>query len=291
MSTHELTRIEPGDMRGKICVVTGATYGIGREAALGLGRLGATLLLVGRNAARGEEVVTAIKALGTQSTAAFLPADLSSQAAVRQLADQIRVRYPRVDVLINNAGGVNAERRLTVDGVEGTFAVNHLAPFLLTRLLRDLLVASAPARVVTISSEAHRMLKSLDFDNLQGELRYKPFLAYAVSKLANVLFTYELARQLRGTGVAANCMHPGVVRTGIWQSSRGWLRGVITLAKPLMLSSAKAAKAVVKLAAAPELEGVSGRYFIKAKEVRSSELSYDEAVSAQLWQVSESLIR
>ena len=221
-----------------------------------------------------------------------MAADLSSQASVRQLADQIRARYPRVDVLINNAGGANAERRLTVDGIEETFAVNHLAPFLLTQSLRDVLLASTPGTGPSRCPPRRiGCCKTLDFDNLQGEKRYKPILAYAVSKLANVLFSYELARQLRGSGVTATCMHPGVVSTGIWQSSRGLLRVIVTLAQPFMLSSERAARAVVWLAGDPALADTSGKYFIKEKEVRSSELSYDAETAARLWKMSETLMR
>lgn len=202
------------NLRDRVCLVTGATSGIGRVAAMTLAGQGATVLLTGRDRGRGEAVVEEIQRRG--ETAEFFQADFSSLQTVRDLAAEVRSRYPRLDVLINNAGGVNAERRLTPDGIERTFAVNHLATFLLTEELRDLLVASAPARIVTVSSEAHRMLKTLDFDNLQGERRYRGFRAYAISKLANVLFTYELDRRLRGSGVTANCLHPGTVRTGIW---------------------------------------------------------------------------
>ena len=281
----------PASMLGKVCVVTGATSGIGREAALGLAALGATLLLAGRDASRGEAVLAAARQRGAGEGSAFLAADLSAQASVRRLADDIRARSPRVDVLVNNAGGVNAERRLTVDGIEETFAVNHLAPFLLTSLLRDTLLTSAPARVVTVSSEAHRMLKTLDFDNLQGEKRYKPLLAYATSKLANVLFTYELARHLQGKGVTANCMHPGVVRTGIWASSRGILRLVVALAKPFMLSSEQAARALVWMASDPGLADTTGRYYVKDGETRSSDPSHDTSAAERLWNASEALIR
>src|SRR6476660_9325335 len=192
-----------------------------------LAGMGATVLLAGRDRERGEAAVEEIRRRG--GTAEFLQADFWSLHAVRELAAEVRSRYPRLDVLLNNAGGVNAERRLTSDGIEQTFAVNHLATFLLTEELRELLVASAPARIVTVSSEAHRMLKTLDFDNLQGEQSYKGFRAYAISKLANILFTYELDRRLHGTGVTANCLHPGTVRTGIWGAARGILRLLVVL--------------------------------------------------------------
>ena len=272
-----------------VCLITGATSGIGREAAKALAGLGATVLLSGRDRGRGEATVTEIRQRGGK--AEFVAADFSSLKSVRELAAEVRGRHGRLDVLLNNAGSVNAERRLTADGIEQTFAVNHLATFLLTEELRDLLVASAPARVVTVSSEAHRMLKKLDFDNLQGERRYKPFLAYAVSKLANVLFTYELDRRLAGSGVTANCVHPGVVRTGIWGSSRGIIRLLTRLAQPFMLSAERGARPLIKLASDPALAAVSGHYFSKENDLRSSPVSYDTRVAARLWEISAELTR
>ena len=208
-------------MASPVCLVTGGTSGIGRAVAGQLAAQGATVLLTGRNRARGEAAVAEI--CGQGGSAEFLPADFASLASVRALAAEVRQRHDRLHILVNNAGFVSGSRtrRLTADGDEETFAVNHLATFLLTNLLRDLLVVGAPARVVTVSSDAHRMVRALDFDNLQCERRYKPFLAYGQSKLANILFTYELSRQLEGSGVTANCLHPGVVRTGIWQAASG----------------------------------------------------------------------
>ena len=257
-------------------------------AATALAGMGAKVLLAGRNRGRGEAAVAEIRRRG--GTAEFFQADFSSLRAVRELAAEVRSRYARLDVLLNNAGGVNAERRLTADGIEQTFAVNHLATFLLTEELRDLLVASAPARVVTVSSEAHRMLKTLDFDNLQGERSYKGFRAYAISKLANVLFTYELDRRLRGSGVTANCLHPGTVRTGIWGAARGLLRLLTLVVQPFMISAERGARPLIKLASDPACAAVSGRYFLKEKEVRSSPLSYDSEVAARLWETSAALI-
>lgn len=256
---------------------------------MALAGMGATVLLVGRDRGRGEAAVTEIQRRGG-GKAEFLQADFSSLKSVRELAAQVRGRWARLDVLLNNAGGVNAERRLTTDGIETTFAVNHLATFLLTEALRDLLVASASARVVTVSSEAHRLLKTFDFDNLQGERRYKPFLAYAASKLANVLFTYELDRRLAGSGVTANCLHPGVVRTSIWGASRGFIRLLTRLAEPFMLSAERGARPLVKLASDPALAGVGGRYFLKDEEVRSSPVSYDTRVATRLWETSAALV-
>jgi NAD(P)-dependent dehydrogenase (short-subunit alcohol dehydrogenase family) len=275
-------------LRDRVCLVTGATSGIGRVAATALAEMGATVLLTGRDRGRGETAVEEIRRRGGR--AEFLQADFASLRAVRELAAEVRSRSTRLDVLLNNAGGVNLERRLTPDGFEQTFAVNHLAAFLLTEELRDLLVASAPARIVTVSSEAHRALKTLDFDNLQGERRYKPLLAYSISKLANVMFTYELDRQLRDRGVTANCVHPGVVNTGIWGAARGFVRLLIRLAQPFMISVVRGARPLIKLASDPGCAAVSGCYFEKEKAVPSSPLSYDTEVAARLWETSAALI-
>jgi NAD(P)-dependent dehydrogenase (short-subunit alcohol dehydrogenase family) len=275
-------------LRDRVCLVTGATSGIGRVAATALAGMGATVLLTGRDRGRGETAVEEIRRRG--GTAEFLQADLGSLRAVRELAADVRSRHSRLDVLLNNAGGVNMERRLTPDGIEQTFAVNHLAAFLLTAELRDLLVASAPARIVTVSSNAHRMVRALEFDNLQGERRYKPLLAYGISKLANVLFTYELDRRLRDRGVTANCVHPGTVNTGIWSASRGFIRLVLGLVQPFMISAERGAKPLIKLASDPACADVSGSYFDKEEAVRSSPLSYDTEVAARLWETSAAMV-
>ena len=269
-------------MENKICLVTGGTSGIGRAAAVQLARQGATVLLTGRDPKRGADAVAE-----TGGRAVFLPVDFSSMASVRALADEVRRRHDRLHVLVNNAGLISGPaRRETADGFEETFAVNHLATFLLTHLLGDLLAAAAPARVVTVSSYAHRGVGQVDFDNLQGERRYKPFLAYSQSKLENVHFTYELARRMAGRGVTATCLHPGVVRTGIWQGAGGIFGWFGRLAKPFMISSERSAASVTRLAVDPALEGLSGRYFHRNRETRSSPGSYDTGVAARLWEES-----
>ena len=237
------------DMHGKVCVVTGASSGIGRVTALGLAERGATVVLVCRNEEWGAPVLEEIERRGAAGTATLLSADLSSQRQVRAVAAAFLARFDRLDVLVNNAGIAGwGTRLLTEDGLETTFAVNHLAPFLLTGLLLDRLKASAPARVITVSSAAHRNF-ALDFDDLQGERRYSGFGAYSRSKLANILFTRELSRRLEGTGVTANCLHPGVVATGIFRDLPRWLRVVFT--SPLVLSPEKGADTLLWLATAP----------------------------------------
>ena len=249
-------------MQDKVCLVTGANSGIGRVAALGLAERGATVVLVCRNEERGGPVLEEIRRNG-RGSAELLVADLASQRQVRAVAAAFLARFDRLDVLINNAGVAGWGTRLvTEDGLERTFAVNHLAPFLLTALLSDRLKASAPARVVTVSSAAHRNY-ALHFDDLQGERRYSAFGAYSRSKLANILFTYELARRLEGTGVTANCLHPGVVATGIFRNLPRWMRMVFV--RPLALSPEKGADTMLYLAAAPEVAGVSGHYFVRRK--------------------------
>ena len=276
-------------MDGNVCLVTGGTSGIGRAVAAQLASRGATVLLTGRDRDRGEAVVAGIRGRGGKAD--FLVADFASLASVRALADEVRQRHDRLHILVNNAGFVSGSRtrRLTADGFEETFAVNHLATFLLTNLLRDLLRAGAPARVVTVSSDAHRMVNMLDFDNLQCERRYKPFLAYGQSKLENILFTHELSRQLEGSNVTANCLHPGVVRTGIWQAATGILGVIARLAKPFMISAESSGRAVTRLAADPALEGVSGRYFNREREAASSPGSHDPLAMTRLWEISERL--
>ena len=278
------------DMQGKVCVVTGANSGIGKETALGLAQLGATVALVCRSQERGAAALAEIKQGSGNDAVVLLVADLSFQRQVRQVAAAYRQQFDRLDVLVNNAALSRRGRVVTEDGVELTFAVNHLAPFLLTTLLLDQIKASAPARVVTVSSSAHKDAE-INFADLQGEQRYATFGfgAYSQSKLANVLFTYELARRLEGTGVTANCLHPGVVATGIFRDTPLWLRTGLALARPLILGSAQGADTVLYLATAPEVAEVSGRYFEKRKPVQSSPLSYDTEVARRLWEVSEAL--
>ncbi len=276
-------------LRGKVCVVTGATSGIGLVTARELARRGARLAVVGRNPAKAAAVVEQIRAAtGNREVEAFL-ADLSLQHQVRNLARQLQERYDRLDVLVNNAGGIWLKRKLTAEGLEMTFAVNHLAYFLLTELLLDRLRTSAPARVVNVASDAHRKA-TLDFSNLQGEHGYNGWRQYCRTKLMNVLFTYELARRLAGTGVTANAVHPGWVATN-FGGNNGW-RGRLwhLVTRSFALSPTEGARTVIELAAAPELEGVSGRYFVRQRAVDSSAASHDQAAADRLWQVSHDLI-
>jgi len=217
-------------------------------------------------------------------------ADMSAQAEVRGLATEVKATYPRLDVLVNNVGGYWAHRHLTVDGLEHTFALNHLAPFLLTHELHDLLVAGVPSRVVTVSSGAQAMGR-IDLDDLQGERSYNGQRAYNQSKLANVLFTYELARRLDGTGVSATVLHPGVTKTAFGQEDSGrWMRMMLPLVRPFMKSPEHGAATVVQLASSAQVAGVTGAYFANQRQKRSSKASYDHDLARRLWEVSAVLV-
>jgi NAD(P)-dependent dehydrogenase (short-subunit alcohol dehydrogenase family) len=278
-------------LHGKVCLVTGATSGIGLVTAGALARQGAITILVARNAGRGAAVVERIRQATGNLQVEMLLADLSAQADIRRLAREFQSRYPRLDVLVNNAGALFSRRALSADGIEMTWALNHLAYVLLTALLLETLRASAPARIVNVSSDAHRRAR-LDFDNLQGQQRYGGWQAYARSKLANVLFTYELARRLAGTGVAANAVHPGFVATNFGRQNRSLTALLFrALQRVVALSPEQGADTVIYLATSPEVEGVTGQYFVKRRAVRSSPASYDVQAAQRLWQLSAELAR
>jgi NAD(P)-dependent dehydrogenase (short-subunit alcohol dehydrogenase family) len=272
-------------MHGKVCVVTGATSGIGLVTAQALARQGATLIVVARNRERGAATVSRIQRETGNSAVELMVADLSSQAQVRQLASEVQHRFTRLEVLINNAGALFDRRQLSQDGIEMTFALNHLAYFLLTNLLLDPLKAAGSARIVNVSSEAHRHAQ-LDFSDLQGQLRYSGWRAYSRSKLANILFTYELARRLAGTGVVANALHPGFVATNFGRNNRSITAAFFRLLQLAAISPEEGAQTIIFLASSPEVRGITGEYFVKQKAVRSSQVSYDRAAAERLWQVS-----
>jgi retinol dehydrogenase 14 len=275
-------------MAGKCVLVTGGTGGIGKATAAGLAALGARVGITGRDRTRADAAAADIRAAGGPGVDVFV-ADMSSQREVRRLAAEVLDAYPRLDVLVNNVGGSWAHRHTTVDGLEHTFAVNHLAPFLLTNLVIERLKASAPARVVTVSSAAHTTGR-IDFDDLQGERAYSVQRAYSQSKLANVMFTYELARRLDGTGVTATVLHPGVVRTGFGAEDRGPMNRLAVLARPFMKSPERGAATSIYLAANATVEGVTGRYFVGRSPRASSKPSYDTAAAGRLWRISADLV-
>jgi retinol dehydrogenase 14 len=275
-------------MQGKTCVVTGANSGIGLETAVALAGAGARVAVVCRTPAKSEQAAREIERRSPGADVLPFAADLSSRRAVRTVAAELAAALPRLNVLVNNAGLMLRERVLTEDGIEATFAVNHLAYVLLERLLEPALRAGSPSRVVNVASRAH-LSGTLRFDDLMGSRGYDGWQAYAQSKLANVLFTYELARRLAGTGVTANCLHPGVVGTNIGHAGPSWIRFGIKLVRPFLLSPARGAATSIYLASSPEVEGVTGKYFVGRREERTSDESYDRAAAARLWKISEEL--
>ena len=279
-----------GSMAGRTVLVTGGSGGIGRATALGLAAMGAHLAITGRDRGRAEDAAREIRAAGAGQVDVFV-ADLSAQSEVRRLAGEVLQRLSRIEVLVNNVGGYWNTRHVTADGLERTFAVNHLAPFLLTNLLLGRLKQSTPARVVTVSSNV-QALGRIDFEDLQAERSYSGARAYNQSKLANVLFTYELARRLQGTSVTANALHPGVVRTALGaEDPRAVQRLLMPVMRPFMKAPAQGAATSVYLASAPGLEQVTGRFFAGREPRKSAKSSYDQAAAAQLWQVSADLAR
>ena len=277
-------------MTGKTVLITGGTGGIGRAAAIGLASIGARVGITGRDRPRADRAAAEIAHKSGNPAIDVFVADMSSQAEVRRMATEVLDSYPRIDVLINNVGGFWAHRHVTADGLEHTFALNHLAPFLLTSLLLDRLIASAPARIVTVSSGA-QSLGSIDFDDLMGERNYSGQRAYNQSKLANVMFTYELAGRLAGTGVTATVLHPGMTSTGFGSedSARGW-GPIIAVMRRFMQSPERGADTSIYLASSAEAEGVTGRYFSGRTVKRSQTSSYDASTIARLWRVSADLV-
>jgi NAD(P)-dependent dehydrogenase (short-subunit alcohol dehydrogenase family) len=271
-------------MNGKVCLVTGANAGIGQATALALAQWGATVIMVCRSRERGEAAQVEIQSQSGNDKVDLLLADLSSQAEIRRLAAEINARYPELHVLINNAAIIPQQRRETVDHLELQFAVNHLAYFLLTNLLLNKLKASVPARIVVVASQVHAS-GVIDFTDLQATRHYRPAQVYSNTKLANILFTYELARRLAGSGVTANCLHPGVVVTNLLNDYMGVPRG----RHDRGIDASKGAQTSLYLVTSPEVSGVSGRYFVNQQAVSSSAVSYDEALARRLWQVSTEL--
>lgn len=279
------------DLKGKTILVTGATNGIGLEASVALARAGARVLMVGRDKARTAAALAEVQRRSASAAVESLLCDFSSQAEVRKLAAEVLARCPRLEVLINNAGGVSRARTLTKDGIETTFAVNHLGYFLLTTLLLERLIASAPARIVNVASTGHYR-GTLDLDDPGYERGgFSTFKAYARSKLANVLFTRKLARTLSGKGVTVNALHPGAVATNIWSIARGWQKVVIDIVKRLvMISPEQGGETITYLAASPEVADKSGLYFEKNKPRAPAKAALDDALADRLWTESEKLV-
>jgi NAD(P)-dependent dehydrogenase (short-subunit alcohol dehydrogenase family) len=282
------------NMSGKNVVITGGNTGIGKEAAVGLAEVGANVVITSRNEERGRAARDEIAERSGNQTVVVMPLDLASFRSIRSFADDVLDRFDRLDVLVDNAGLIHRRRTETEEGFETTFGVNHLGHFLLTDLLLDRLRASSPARVVVVASDAHKgARRGLDFDDLQGERRYRWSNAYSKSKLANIYFARELARRVDGSGVTVNALHPGFVRSDFGRGGDlgpvyGW--GIKYLAGPFAISPEKGALTTIYLASSPEVDGVSGGYFSKCKPATPSAAAQDDAAARRLWDVSEQLV-
>ena len=280
------------NIEGKQVLVTGASRGIGRATVLQLAALGANISILVRNREAGEKVIEEVRASGSKSRMDFFVADLSSLAEVRRVAKEYLEKHDRLDVLLNNAGAINMDRETTADGYERTFATNHLAYFLLTELLLDLLKKSAPSRIVNVASEAHRSAKLDLEDPMQSKRDYAGFNQYCNSKLANILFTKELAKRLEGTGVTVNALHPGVIASGFGRNNKGVFGFIMrNLAGPFLGSEESGARTSVYLASSPEVEGKTGLYWKSSKENQPTKAARDEALASKLWKVSEELVQ
>jgi NAD(P)-dependent dehydrogenase (short-subunit alcohol dehydrogenase family) len=278
------------DMNGKIVMVTGATNGIGKVSALELAKMGATVILVSRSAEKCETVAKEIRQAAGHDRVIAMPADLSVQSEIHRLAEQFLAAYTQLDVLLNNAGAIYTAREVSKDGIEMTWALDHLNYFLLTNLLLSALKAAPAARVVNVSSGAH-MIGKINFDDVQFNKGYSGFKAYSQAKLANIMFTYELARRMQGTNVTTNALHPGAVSTGFGQNNAGLFSSVWKLFGRFTLSAEEGAKTSIYLASSPEVAGVTGKYFDKCKPIKSNAASYVEADQKRLWDLSAEMVK
>ena len=278
------------NMNGKVCLVTGGTNGIGKATAQALAKMGATVVIVGRDAQKAALVSKEIQESSGNPNVDWLLADLSSQQDIRRIASEFKNKYSKLHVLINNAGGTFMTRQLSVDGIEMTFSLNHLAYFLLTNLLLDTILASSPARIINVSSDAHSGGK-IEFDNLQGERSYSGIGPYGNSKLANILFTNELARRLEGTGVTVNVLHPGLVSTGFGKNNPGLLMKIMGVVIPLIARSPEeGAETSIYLVSSPAVQNITGKYFVDCKVTQPAPQATDSAVAKKLWDVSAEMV-
>jgi retinol dehydrogenase 12 len=280
--------LKPDQLAGKTALVTGATSGIGKAIAVGLGRMGAEVAITARDEAKGKAVLDEIQLDAPGAKLQLFLCDFASLKSIRALAAEVDRRLPKLQILVNNAGAMNQLRKTSADGLELTFAVNHLGYFLLTNLLLPKLKASAPARIISTSSVAHTFGK-VNFDDLQSEKGYSAFRVYGTSKLENILFTRELARRLEGSGVTANCFHPGAVRSGFGRNDPGFMSFITGLGGPFLRTPEKAAQTALRLASAPELAEVSGRYFANAREAKPNRAAQNDGDARKLWDVSEKI--
>jgi NAD(P)-dependent dehydrogenase (short-subunit alcohol dehydrogenase family) len=281
------------DLHGQVIVITGGNSGIGKESAVSLARMGATVVITARNPAKGEAALADIRQRSGSSSVDVMALDLADFASIRGFAAELLERFDRLDVLVNNAGGIISDRNHTAQGFELTFGANHLGHFLLTDLLLDRLVQSAPSRVITVASIAHRYaLGGLAFDDLQSDLGYNSMDVYAKSKLANLMFSNELARRLDGTGVTSNALHPGAIRSGFGRSdhARGIDRVAMIVGAPFLRSAKSGSKTIVYLASSPDVAGATGGYYVRRKLHRPSKRARDQAAASRVWVASEALV-
>ncbi len=276
-------------MKGKVVIVTGASAGIGKVTAVAIAKQGAKVLLVCRDRGRGEAALAEIRSESGNDDVSLFLADFASQRSIRHVASEILAQVEAIDVLVNNAGAIHGERVITEDGLESTFAVNHVGYFLFTHLLLDALRAASPSRIINVASDAHRA-GSLNLDDLRAEKGYSSFGAYAASKLANIAFTFELARRLEGTGVTANCLHPGVVATNFGASGGFFMRLGVKIARPFFRNADDGAATSIYLATSPDVDGVTGAYFANKKPSTCSKLARDPNLARALWEKSEALV-
>jgi NAD(P)-dependent dehydrogenase (short-subunit alcohol dehydrogenase family) len=275
-------------MNKKVCLITGGNAGIGRETAVGIAAQGVTVIIISRDYLKGKEAVEYIKRQSGSKRVGFIVGDLSSRRQIYNISEEFRKRYSRLDIIINNAASVMQKRVLTEDGIEYQFAVNHLAPYLLTNIMMDLLIDSAPSRIINVASQTHKS-GSINFRDLNSSVSYDPQGVYATTKLMNILFTYKLARMLKGTGVTVNCLHPGVVSTKLLYDYQGGSGIKFFLSKLANDSAVKAAATSVYLAVSEEVSGISGKYFVNMQQKESSLQSYDKKLADKLWEVSSEL--
>ena len=275
-------------MKDKVYLVTGGTSGIGKAAALELAHRGGTIVITARDEAKGQAVQKELQDQAKNATIELLVLDLSSQASIKKAAAEFNKRFKRLDVLINNAGVSLFTRQFTAEGYETNFATNHLGPFFLTQLLLETLKKSAPSRIVNVASAA---MTRPDLADLMNEKSFAPMTVYGQTKAENILFTYELARRLEGTGVTVNCLHPGVVRTGLARDARGLFKAFFTVAARFFITPAQGAETIVYLSTSDEVATTTGQYFIKKAPARSDLFTYDESLQKGLWEASEKLIR
>ena len=276
-------------MKNQVCIVTGANSGIGEETALSLAKLGATVILLCRNYERGNITLKNIISESNNKNVELMLCDLSSQNSIFDFTSKFKNKYDRLNVLINNAGILLNKRTISVDGIENTFAINHLGPFILTNSLLNLLKSSSPSRIINVSSSAHYRA-NFDIDNLQGEKKYSSFDAYCKSKLYNVLFTYELSRKLAGSNVTVNCLHPGFISTNLFTNSSFFYQFIVKILSPILIDAKSGSETSTYLATSKDVENITGKYFVKCKPKKSSKISYDKSTSKNLWNLSEKLV-